>query len=209
MKVSNNKKWEVFANDNAEYYVDTKILDYPVEERKERFFKSGQKFTSMTLGWVEDLLPDNKRALEIGAGVGRLTLPHANTFAEVIAVDISQTMLEKLNINAQDTHLDGIKTFLPEGEWDEQKVSYAYSYLVFQHIEDPEVIESYIKRIAGCLKNNGIAQLQFDTRPQSIWYKLRNIIPDFLLPKKQKRVSEEYGKMLNIYGVYSPNMNSR
>ena len=66
-------------------------------------------------------------------------------------------------------------------------VSYAYSFLVFQHIADFEIIDNYIKRIAGCLKENGIAQLQFDTRSKSLIYKIRNNLPDFLLPKNQRK----------------------
>lgn len=34
---------------------------------------------------------------------------------------------------------------------------------------------------------NGVAQLHFDTRPQTPLYKLRNFTPDVLLPKAQKK----------------------
>lgn len=40
---------------------------------------------------------------------------------------------------------------------------YAYSFLVFQHVEDFSVIKSYISRTSCASKHKGITQLQFDT----------------------------------------------
>ncbi|HLR76018.1 MAG TPA: class I SAM-dependent methyltransferase [Balneolaceae bacterium] len=185
--MSGENKWETFANKNAKGYVDTSVKDLDEEERAKIFFESGQKFTKKRIAKVADLLPDKEHALEIGAGVGRLTIPHAQIFEEVIAVDISPTMIEKMTKNAGQVGLKNIHPFLPEEPWDEEAISYAYSYFVFQHIADFTVIENYIQRIAGCLKIKGIAQLHFDTRKSNFLYRLRSLIPDFLLPETQKK----------------------
>lgn len=177
-------RWEKFAQENAEYFIDT---THQEDEDLAQFFKSGQDFTAKTLDRVEGLLPDYERALEIGSGIGRLTLSHARKFDEVLAVDVAPTMLQKLKQHANNKGIGNVKTFLPGEAWDTEPVSYAYSYLVFQHINDFGEIEDYIKRIAECLKQNGIAQLQFDTRSQGVFYKLRNHLPDFLLPQNQRR----------------------
>ena len=114
MSADIQNKWETFARDNAEFYVDTNFMDYPEGERVEKFFNSGQNFTTETLFRVEDMLPDKQLALEIGSGVGRLTLPHAQRFKEVIAVDISPTMLKKLKKNAENANKKNIQTFISD-----------------------------------------------------------------------------------------------
>jgi cyclopropane fatty-acyl-phospholipid synthase-like methyltransferase len=128
-----------------------------------------------------------RSALEIGCGMGRLTLPHAAHFKEVVAVDISATMLKELNKKAEEEGLCNIQTFERQSSWDNGPISYAYSYLVFQHIADLCEIKNYLEKIAGCLKKNGIAQFQFDTRAPDMPYRLRNYVPDALLPKNQKK----------------------
>ncbi len=178
-------KWENFARESAEYYVDTSYASNG--NGKEHFFEGGENFTQATLSRAKKYLPDWERALEIGAGVGRLTLPHAKVFNEVIAVDAAPTMLSNLKENAVNRGVQNIQTYLPSEDWESHNVSYAYSYLVFQHIEEIEVIEDYVRRMTQCLKKKGIAQLQFDTRSQGLLYRLRNNLPDAVLPKNQKQ----------------------
>lgn len=179
-------KWERFAVENAEYYIIPENTDYSTTEGKKRFFNSGEEFTKQTLEAVLPLLTGKERALEIGSGVGRLTLPHSKFFGEIIAVDISPTMLAKLDQNARKFGQDNIKTFLPNENWDSFSFDYAFSYIVFQHVENFQIIRDYIIRISSSLKSGGIAQLHFDTRKRNILYYIRNILPDFFLPKSQK-----------------------
>ncbi len=181
--------WEKFANENAEYYIFTNDeVDYSTAEGQKYFFKTGEEFTKASLNSMQKYLKTKQKALEIGGGVGRLTFPHAYLFEEVHAVDVSKTMLRKLQKRAKETSIKNIKTYLPNDKWDQPEfVDYVYSFLVFQHIEDFNVIKDYILKIAKTLKHSGGAQLQFDTRPQTVLYKLRNITPDFLLPKTYKK----------------------
>jgi len=185
--IKDRDTWESYANIDAEYYVDFELPNYPSGDRIETFFRRGRDFTAKTLDRVEELLPDKDRALEIGPGVGRLTIPHARVFKEVVAVDISPTMLKNLRKNAKEENLNNIRTFLPEQDWEGCEASYAYSYLVLQHITDFEVIAEYVRKISASLKKGGIAQLQFDTRDQNILYKVRNMLPYFVLPKTQQK----------------------
>lgn len=69
------------------------------------------------------LTGDSRRLLEIGAGTGRFAIPLAAIGVEVVAVDISQAMLDRLTDHAQAealevaTHaLDATRT-LPPGEF--------------------------------------------------------------------------------------------
>src|SRR5699024_2329632 len=162
--MSGENEWETFANKNAKGYVDTSVKDLDEEERAKIFFESGQKFTKKRIAKVADLLPDKEHALELGAGAGRLTIPHAQIIGEILAVEIYPIMIGKMTTNAVEVGIKNIHPFLPAEPWDDVAIISAYSYSVFQHLADFTVIEAYIQRIARCLKIQGIAPLHCDTR---------------------------------------------
>lgn len=179
------QRWEEFANENPHFYILTNNdFDYSTEEGEKRFFDTGERTCKYMLSAVEDLLPSCDWALEFGCGIGRLALPHAQRFREVIAVDISPTMLSRLSEVAERNQVRNIKPKLAGEDWAPPgTVDYAYSLYVFQHIPEYSVIEDAIKKVAICLTAEGVAQLQFDTRPCSLAYRIRNRVPDFLLPR--------------------------
>lgn len=175
--------WERFAESDPFFYICTDPRD------RERFFESGRELTERSIARVEDLLPGRGLAIEIGSGLGRLTFPHAEVFETVRAVDIAPTMLRGLRALAADRGLSNIHTYLPDEPWDEPGgiADYVYSYLVFQHIDDLGAIVTFFSRLAGALRPLGIAQLQFDTRPRTLPYRLRGLTPEFILPRTQRR----------------------
>ena len=158
-------------------------MDYSTTEGREYFYRSGEEFVDKTFENVKVRLPARQRALEIGCGIGRLTFPYSAQFEEVYAVDISETMLRKLREEADKRQIRNIKTFQAKEKWDTPGYfDYAYSFLVFQHIEDFKEIENYIAMTADSLKLGGFALFHFDTRSSNILYRIRNITPDFFLP---------------------------
>ncbi|MDQ6745335.1 MAG: class I SAM-dependent methyltransferase [Actinomycetota bacterium] len=183
-------RWERFSKEAPESYILTgfeSMGDSP-DERRHHFFASGDEEVSKSLASVQQWNHGWDRALEIGCGIGRLTMPLARRFAEVRAVDVAPTMLARLRENAADTGLANIRGFLPTEPWDNNGgVDYAYSFLVFQHIEDLAVIDDYLMRIGRALLPNGVAQLQFDTRPRTAAYRARALLPDLVLPRSQRR----------------------
>jgi SAM-dependent methyltransferase len=181
--------WEKFAQKNAEFYILTdKQVDYSSPKGQEFFYESGAKLAEKTFSKIEKYLSGRDRALEIGCGIGRLTLPHAKLFLQIYAVDISKTMLQKLTATAKKRSISNIKTFLPHEKWyNPESFDYAFSFIVFQHIENFSIIEKYIQRIGRALKIGGVAQLQFDTRPEKFFYKLKNHLPDFMLLKTHRK----------------------
>ena len=48
-------------------------------------------------------------------------------------------------------------------------------------------ISEYIQRIGAALSDGGCAYLQFDTRKRGLDYQLRNALPDWVLPRSQRR----------------------
>jgi cyclopropane fatty-acyl-phospholipid synthase-like methyltransferase len=113
----------------------------------------------------------------------------------MVGVDIAEGMVRRAISFAGD---NGIRNVLlaaisgPEdllhkaGEY-AGKVDFLYSLLVFQHIADFAVIESYLHAISELLEENGIAYLQFDTREQNLFYQWKTELPDFVLPRFWRR----------------------
>jgi cyclopropane fatty-acyl-phospholipid synthase-like methyltransferase len=201
--------WEKFAKEDAEYYIlSYKEVDYTSEEGQRYFYNTGRELMDHVLKRAQPYLQSRRSALEIGCGIGRLTIPHANVFEKISAVDISSTMLEKLKANAQKRGLANIQGYLPHQDWDHGGYDYVYSFIVFQHIADFEIIKDYFRRISKCVNPDGIIQIQIDTRPATLTYRIRNMVPDFLLPKDQKkgirrirRTSEQMRALFNSCGL--------
>jgi SAM-dependent methyltransferase len=108
-----------------------------------------------------------RRALEIGCGPGRLMLPMSRHFGEIHGVDISQEMAalarERLcGVPRAHVHVvggDGSLPF-PEGYFD-----FVYSYIVFQHIPDAEVVLRYLGESRRVLKPGGVLCCQLRGAP--------------------------------------------
>ncbi|MHC4649519.1 MAG: class I SAM-dependent methyltransferase [Planctomycetota bacterium] len=176
-------RWEAFAREDAEFY----ILGGSVagdEEAAERFFQSGRDTATWMLEEIGDGLPGRDLALEIGCGVGRLLIPMAEHFSRVIGVDVAPTMLQKLAAHCARLEIDNAEPMLADDSWERGgEADFVYSWLVFQHVVDFGLIESTVQRLAGALKADGVALLQFDTRRPTAVYRLRNGLPDVFLPR--------------------------
>jgi SAM-dependent methyltransferase len=94
------KAWNEATKKNALYYIAAQREDWTLED----FFASGEALVSTYVDpFLREMGVDARgcRAVEIGAGVGRLSRALANRFDEVIAVDISPAMIaEGINVNA-------------------------------------------------------------------------------------------------------------
>jgi SAM-dependent methyltransferase len=177
-------RWESFAQEDAEYFIWTDLDRSQGELAMQKFFASGEAAAQRLLDFAGSQLRMRRRSLEIGCGVGRLTLAMAKHFDEAVGVDIAPTMLSKLSANAERAERANVRGELADADWDRpDSVDFAYSWLVFQHIEAAEIIDRYLQRIARSLSAEGIACLQFDTRPRGLAYRLRFALPSFLLPR--------------------------
>lgn len=180
-------EWERFATEDPEFYIYSLPGDWTTEEGRERFFASGQAEVDRIIGECQLYLRRMDLAVEIGCGIGRLTLAMANRFREVRAVDIAPTMLKRLEQECQRRSITNVTTFLSSEKWESEDADLIYSYLVFQHIEGWPVIEDYLARIKKALAVEGVAHLQFDTRKSTMGYHVRKLIPDPFLPRTQRR----------------------
>ncbi len=181
-------RWEAFAREDAEFYIAARSVPDGDEQARHDFFESGRETAAWILEQVAGELPGQDLAVEIGCGVGRLLLPMTERFSHVIGVDIAPTMLAKLEANCRRFGIANAEPRLAHEPWDRRgEADLVYSWLVFQHITDWQLIASSVQRLAGTLKPGGVALLQFDTRRPSPAYRLRNTLPDPLLPRTWRK----------------------
>jgi SAM-dependent methyltransferase len=184
--------WEKFAEDNAYKYIKTDLAG----DSAEAFWQSGEATVREELvPLLEEFGISRDCGLEIGCGVGRLVLPLCHVFRQMIGLDVSNGMVRRAQefarqrqiANAQFVAVSDPSALLAAIPQALGKVSFVYSLLVFQHIPDFQIIESYIAAISQLLSRDGAAYLQFDTRVQTLPYHLKTALPDFVLPKYVRR----------------------
>ena len=163
-------------------------VDFASPAGQALFRQSGRDDAERILRESEQYLNGFNRAIEIGCGVGRLAVPMAEHFAEVIGVDIAPTMISKLGDYSRAAGASNVRGFLADEPWfDQGPVDFVYSHIVFQHIESRTAIADYFARIAACLEEDGICYAQFDTRRPTLPYLGIRVLPDAALPRPARR----------------------
>jgi cyclopropane fatty-acyl-phospholipid synthase-like methyltransferase len=180
--------WEKFAQDDPYTYILTSLKSSDPAE----FWQSGHRTVE------QELLPpiETRRitrgtAMEIGCGVGRLLFPLSSHFREVVGADIAESMIQRARRFADDNGVGNVNLYTIAGPEDllhrtgnySGRIDFLYSLLVFQHIPDAAMIDGYLHVVGILLAEDGIAYLQFDTRPESVAYHIKTRMPDFLLPR--------------------------
>lgn len=105
-------------------------------------------------------------ALDFGCGVGRLSQPLATVFDRVIALDVSEPMLDRgRELSAEYTNIEFVLNqrddlrFLPDAS-----VDLVYSSLVLQHL--PRALAArYLAEFIRVLRPGGVVLAQVATRP--------------------------------------------
>lgn len=107
--------------------------------------------------------PEEKIALEIGYGGGRILNAACSYFKEVIGIDIhDEHEIVEAFLRAQGK--DNFKLIKTSGRFidvDSESIDFIYSFIVLQHLPSFDILSKYIKETNRCLKLGGIAQLYF------------------------------------------------
>lgn len=149
------------------------------------FFLTGEAYILERLARLERMLGviRRRRALDFGCGVGRVALPLAAQFDEVVGLDVAPAMLEegerlRLGRGTGNVHFrlsdDGLTQAV--GSFD-----FVHSYIVFQHIpveRGLRLIARLIDKVTvGGLINLHIAIRRGDTPLKALFYRARTRIP--------------------------------
>jgi SAM-dependent methyltransferase len=207
--------WEAFAK-MSPYYAVIIRDEYRGrtlnEDVFEDFFQSGETHIQLILKFITDHLDRSfnpSRCLDFGCGVGRLVVPLARRFAQVIGVDISATMLAEARLNSDRHGLDNVEFFHSDDNLSQVsgKFDFIHSFIVFQHIRRQRG-EKLLRRMVDLLNDNGVAALHFTYAANRSWvhelkywvhaylpfgHSLTNII-------KGRRLTEPY-VMINRYDL--------
>ncbi|MBL8179310.1 MAG: class I SAM-dependent methyltransferase [Bryobacterales bacterium] len=153
--------WNRRAREDAHYYVA--FGRHGQEE--EEFYATAHEVV-YGLEYELNRLPRGnareRRALEIGCGPGRLLRPLSRRFGEIHGVDVSDEMVDLARRRLRDVphahvHLSAgadLRQFASES------FDFVYSYAVFQHIPDKEVVYSYWREARRVLKTGGLFWFQ-------------------------------------------------
>ena len=152
--------WDDRARENALFFVDSQ-LEY-ADPDAERFFANGEHSLDVMLGALGASLDPGDRVVEIGCGAGRQTRALAARAAHVRALDVSEAMLARARelspglgnvewLPGDGTSLAGI---------DSGSADACVSYVVFQHLPDPELTLGYVREMGRVLRPGGWAAFQ-------------------------------------------------
>jgi SAM-dependent methyltransferase len=158
--------WDARARENALYYIDSG-LDYR-DPDPAVFWERGAALVDFIVGDLGIPVRSGDTVLEIGCGVGRLTLPLAARAGRVIALDVSAEMTKRARaVHAQVENIewrvgDGVSLRGVE----DGSVDAVVSHIVFQHIPDPEITLGYVREMGRVLRPGGRAGFQISNRPE-------------------------------------------
>ncbi len=111
--------------------------------------------------------PQSRRALEIGCGPGRLMLPLSSHFGEIHGVDVSEEMVTLARENLE--HIPHAQVHATSGSdlaiFPDESFDFVYSYIVFQHIPEREIILTYLRESRRVLKAGGVLCCQMRGAP--------------------------------------------
>lgn len=160
---SSKKKWNRLAEKNPRYYIVSRkgegIEESDFKEIGDRNYRElveGDALLHERLGSFAD-----KRALNIGCGIGRLEEFFAPHFKEVVGVDIAEKMIERAKERL--AHVPNVRFVATDGvsyPFEDRSFGLVFSYLVFQHMPNKQVVEKNLKEVARVLAPGGIAKIQ-------------------------------------------------
>ena len=149
-----------------------------IESSRGEFFATGEDFIAKLLARFEQCFGaiGTGRALDHGCGVGRLTLPLARRFGEVVAIDVSPSMLSEAEANTRQAGLTNIHYAMADdrlsnaaGEFD-----FVNSYIVLQHVpvrRGMTILFALVEKV----RPGGAFQIHLSVRtdgwrPRALWW---------------------------------------
>jgi 2-polyprenyl-3-methyl-5-hydroxy-6-metoxy-1,4-benzoquinol methylase len=132
------------------------------EKDIEAFYESGRRDVTDCLALCQ--LAASTKALDYGAGTGRLSFALASRFGQVTSLDVSEEMLAVLEERATGRNIRNVSVvhvdqFVASADHD-----FALSLLVLQHLPDRASVQQAIRTIASGLRPGGVAVIELPER---------------------------------------------
>jgi SAM-dependent methyltransferase len=157
--------WDARAREDAFYFVDNR-LEYGHPD-VERFFADGRADLDELLGRLGAVVAPGQTVVDIGCGLGRLSRALAARAGRVLAIDVSQEMLDRAQELNQD--LDNVEWVHGDGLTltgiDDAAADACVSHVVFQHIPDAQITLGYVAEMGRVLKPGGWTAFQISNDP--------------------------------------------
>jgi SAM-dependent methyltransferase len=165
MRTSMRRFWDARAREDAYYFIDNNGR-YRNADR-EAFWSSGDETLDYMLSRVGGEIQPTDSIVEIGCGIGRVTRALARRGGDVRAFDVSAEMIAKARV--ENPQLDNVEWLVGDGASlrpvDDASADVVHSFVVFQHIPDPEITMSYVREIGRVLRPDGWAFFQVSNLP--------------------------------------------
>ena len=163
------RQWKTLGNTDPYWSVlsTPEFKGHSFEKNKAAFFESGRTAASC----VESFCPRNevsmngRTLIELGCGVGRVTVHLAKLFDNIIAIDISPGNLERCRAHVAEAGLKNVTTVLLETPSQLKELPLAdffYSIITLQH-NPPPVAAYCLATLLGCIRAGGCALFQIPT----------------------------------------------
>src|SRR5215831_11496084 len=160
------EEWNRRAREDAFFYAGFGRKQQQTEE----FLASAAPTISKLQGEIariSERSPASRCALEIGCGPGRLMLGLSAQFGEIHGVDVSEEMVALARQNLK--HIPHAHLHVTSGSdlviFSDDFFDFVYSYIVFQHIPDRDVVWNYLRESRRVLKRGGVLCCQLRGAP--------------------------------------------
>lgn len=209
--IDTDRDWRIWGETDPYYGV----VSAPQFRREQididEFFLTGDSYIQDRLARLERQLGvvPRRRALDFGCGVGRVALPLAALFDEVVGLDVAPGMLKeaerlRLERGIGNAHfrLSDDRLSMAVGEFD-----FVHSYIVFQHIAVERglpLIGRLLDRVAvGGMANIHVAIRRGDSPGRAAFYRARTHIPGLqrLVHRLRGKKASEPMMQMNEYPV--------
>lgn len=159
-----SQDWDERARADAFYYSTWKVGH---KWDPQEFFESGERDCELFVDPViEELALEAgaSRMLELGCGVGRMTKALAERFDAVHATDVSAEMVEQARNYSHD--LKNVRWEVTNGfdlsSIEDGSLDFAFSFLVFQHVPQKEIVLRNVAEMLRVLKSGGGFLFQYN-----------------------------------------------
>jgi SAM-dependent methyltransferase len=157
--------WDRVAREDPYHFVDNRVK--PGAPDLDAFWRGGEDVIDRLFAELRVELEGHEEVVEIGCGIGRLTRVLAGRAASVQALDISAEMLARARAHNSDA--GNVNWIQGDGHslapLSESSADVCVSFVVFQHLPDPELTYGYVREMGRVLRPGGWAAFQVSNDP--------------------------------------------